>query len=116
MLVCMLYLLASALAPFHFKVFVEMLVTFGQSSQMQRIIHRTFDVNVEHCSLKCSLRLTRALVRERKLYFDQIAMAEAHQTMRFLLLETQFINHNLSAIAAILGTMIETSLVLLKLN
>ena len=57
---CIPYLLASALAPFHCKMFVEMFVTFSQSSQTQRIIHRRFEVNVEDCSLKCSSRLNRA--------------------------------------------------------
>ena len=50
---CILYRLASALTPFHGKMFVEMFVSFSQSGQTQRTIHRTFEVNVEHCSLNC---------------------------------------------------------------
>ena len=52
--VCILSLLASALAPIHCKMFVALFVTLGHSGQAQRTVHRTFEVNVEHCSLNCS--------------------------------------------------------------
>ena len=48
MRVCILELLASVLAPFRSKMFHEMFVTFSQSG-------KTFQVNFEHCSLKCPL-------------------------------------------------------------
>ena len=36
-------------------MFVEMFVTFSQSGETHRTIHQAFKVNVEHCSLNCSL-------------------------------------------------------------
>ena len=59
--VCILHLLASALAPFLGKIYIEMLKCLARVAQARRTIHRTFDVNSEHCSLNFSPRLVRAL-------------------------------------------------------
>ena len=55
---CILHLPASALAPLHFKMFVETFFTFGQSGKAQRTIRRTFEVNIEHCSTICTPETT----------------------------------------------------------
>ena len=59
MRVCILYLLASALAPFHCKIFVEMLVRVAKRDEQSWNIWSEVLVEM-NCSLKCSSRLIRA--------------------------------------------------------
>ena len=60
MRVCILYLLASALAPFHCKCSLKCSSRVTRAAKHDETIHRIFEVNDEHCALKCSSRLTRA--------------------------------------------------------